>query len=69
MNHFRVEWEDEGFEDCSTPLEAAKQAAENISNRETLGFTVTNMKTGQRFSVDLDEEDEDAVIEIKKIKI
>jgi hypothetical protein len=61
---WKVEWEDEGFEGCDTPLEAALQAAESIAMGECMCFTVTNYKTDERYSVDLNEAEGEEVLEI-----
>lgn len=63
-NEFPGKDEDENLP-ISSPLEAAREAFDDISRGYTLGFTVTNTKTGEEFSVDLSENDEDAAIEIK----
>lgn len=67
-----VQWEDEfGSNDededitLNNPLDAAKMALSNLQNSETLGFTVINTITNKKYSVDLSETDEYAVIEIK----
>ncbi len=61
-NTFNITWENEFKDDISTPLEAAKQCLKDIVNGETLMFTVTDKTTGIKYSVDLGEDDEDAVI-------
>src|SRR5688572_26827336 len=66
MRTFKVQWEDVGFEDCSTPAQAAKQARENIVNGETLCFTVIDNKTKEEYSIDLDDEEDEGT---KKIPV
>lgn len=61
--NLKVEWENE-FQ-SSSPLDAAKEAAKDIAEGLTTMFTVTDMETNEQFSVDLNEEDEDAVVPIK----
>lgn len=56
--------------EADSPLEAAKQALSDIQNSETLGFLVQEMdekisRVNKEYSVDLSEDDEDAVMEIK----
>lgn len=61
---YKVEWENEVGDRKGGPLEAAKDCLYDLQNREALGFTITDLKTGRKYSVDLNEEDEDAVLEI-----
>lgn len=64
MRTFKIVWEQElySFDD---PLEAVKECIKDISNGETLMFTVTDMSSGKVFSVDADAIDpDDAVVEI-----
>lgn len=60
MPTFTVTYENELYS-ANDPLEAAKDVRNDIINGEALMFTVVNETTGEKFSVDLDEEDEDAV--------
>lgn len=62
--NYKIEWEDEGFEYQQSPLEAVKQAVQNICNGETLAFTATDLKTNKKYSVDLSDDNEEAVVEI-----
>lgn len=62
---YKVEWENE-LDTPTSALQAAKEAMKDIANGESLCFTVTDYKTGQRYSVDLNEEDEDAVVEMSE---
>lgn len=52
--------------DAKSPLEAVKWTLDGIMNGEALMFTVTDNKTGKQYSVDLQEEDEDAVIPMQE---
>lgn len=63
---YRVKWLNEIF--VSDPLNAAKQAREDIINGDSLIFDVEEIKDYgepaiQKFTVDLGEDDEDAVLE------
>lgn len=61
---YLVQWEN--VIEADTPLEAAKEAVTDIQNGLTLGFSVKEMKeNGKHFSVDLSENDENAVLETK----
>jgi hypothetical protein len=46
----------------STPLEAAKECLDGILNQGARTFEVLNNTTGEKVSVDLEEDDEDAVL-------
>lgn len=61
---YKIEWDNE-VDSATSPLEAAVWAFEGIENQESLMFTVTDLSTGKRYSVDLGESDKDAVIELK----
>lgn len=63
-DEFPTSLEDETINDLESPLDAAKQALENIQSSMTLGFTVIDTKDNKKYSVDLSEDDEDAVLEI-----
>ena len=63
MPQFKIEWENELY-NCKTPLEAAKECAQDIANGDTLRFTVTNLSTGEKWSVDLNELEGEEVIEM-----
>lgn len=64
MPTFKIEWEQE-LDSFVDPLEAVKECIKDISNGETLMFTVTDMSSGKVFSVDGECLDpEDAVVEI-----
>lgn len=60
---YQIEWENE-LSHPESPLEAARACYEDIKNGEALAFTVTDLKTGQRYSVDLNEEEGEEVLEI-----
>lgn len=62
MKFYEIIWESGLRSD--NPLEAAKQAREDIINGESLQFTVVDTSTGKKYSVDLYENDDDAVLEI-----
>lgn len=50
---------------ASNPLEVTKKAAEWLLDNEgakLMTYQVTNELTGEKFTVDLSEEDEDAVL-------
>lgn len=47
-----------------TPLEAAKECLDGILNQGARVFEVKNNTTGERVTVDLEEEDEDAVVPV-----
>lgn len=64
MPKFRVIWYNEGIESIS-PLTAAKESLHSIQHEGILCFTVINEETGEEFSVDLDEKDEDSVVPVK----
>lgn len=65
MAEFNVKWN--GYETTQdSPLKAAKDALDGIKNGLAKVFLVQNQETGECFSVDLDEEDEDAVQVITK---
>ena len=67
---YRIVWENE-FE-ATDPLAAAKEAREDIGNGESIMFTVEEVVNthipdfipAKKFSVDLNEDDEDAVVEM-----
>jgi hypothetical protein len=46
----------------STPLEAAKECLDGILNQGQRTFEVLNNTTGEKVTVDLEEDDEDAVL-------
>jgi len=53
--------------DAKNPLEAAKIIAGWCSDGAmAFAYDVTDESTGKQFSVDLSEEDEDAVLEVKE---
>lgn len=64
MSTFKIEWEDELYE-YNTPLEAAKAAFEEIKDGSALAFTVTELSTGRRYSIDLNEEEGYEVLKIE----
>jgi hypothetical protein len=47
---------------CENPLEAAKECLKGITDKEALTFDVLNCTTQERTTVDLLEDDEDAVL-------
>ena len=65
---YTITWEQElgeaGFAKVNDPLSAAKECLSEIQNGEALAFTVIDNTTGKKFSVDLSEPDENAVLEI-----
>ena len=61
MTTFTVTFEQDLY-NALTPLEAAKLVREDIINGESLCFTVINESTKEEFSVDLAEEDDEAVV-------
>lgn len=56
--------------DAKNPLEAAKKIVEWLKDEndgaENMTFDVKNETTGEAFTVDLAEEDEDAVLPVKE---
>ena len=64
MPTFKIIYENELYE-AKGPLEAAKLVREDIISAEALMFTVIDESTDEHFSVDLNEDDEDAVLPIK----
>ncbi len=60
---FTVVYENETIT-AKTPLEAAKWVRDSIVNGEALCFTVKNESTKELYSVDLGEEDENAVVQL-----
>jgi len=65
MTTFRISWEIEL--DAETPLEAA-QIAEQWQEEKQWQYYVQNADTNEIFSVDLQEEDEDAVLPVNEYK-
>lgn len=65
MPTFKITYENNLYS-ALTPLEAAKAVREDIINGEALMFTVENEQTGEVFSVDLDADDEDAVVKLNE---
>jgi len=65
MTTFRISWEVEI--DAETPLAAAQQAQSWI-RKDDWQYYVQNSDTNEIFSVDLQEEDEDAVLPVKEYK-
>lgn len=63
MATFKVIYENELYS-AENPLDAAKSVRKDIIDGEALMFTVINEQTGEKFSVDLFEDDEDAVLPI-----
>lgn len=59
MPSFTVPWDN--AIDSKNPLTAAKKALKDIKNSDSLMFKVRNNDTGECFSVDLLQDDEDAV--------
>ena len=67
MPTFKVTWETELY-NSKTPLEAVQNAFNDIKNGESLCFTVENLKTGEEYSVDLNEEGGKQVSETTMLK-
>ena len=67
MSMLRVTWEIEV--EAENPLEAAKEA-QSMMQRPFLNwqFYVQNPETNQISSVDLEEEDDEAVLQVKEYK-
>jgi len=65
MGKFTIVYEQEQY-DALSPLDAAKKVRQDIINGEALCFTVINEETNEKFSVDLSEDDNDAVVIIKE---
>lgn len=63
MPTFKVIYENELYS-AENPLDAAKSVRKDIIDSDVLMFTVINEQTGEKFSVDLSEDDEDAVLPI-----
>jgi hypothetical protein len=64
MAQFSITWENEGVE-AENPFEAAKEALEQIKCGYATVFTVLNEQTGEMHSVDLEEDEENAVFIMK----
>lgn len=69
MAHYKVKWITDIFddEDDLSPEEIAQKALSHIQDTESIAhvFTVQNKETKQTWSVDLDEEEEDRVLDIE----
>lgn len=65
MGKFTIVYEQELY-DALSPLDAAKKVRQDIIDGEALCFTVINEETNEKFSVDLGEDDNDAVVIIKE---
>ena len=63
MPQFKVEYTKE-IKDAASPIDAANEVMVGIIREENLEFVVTNLDTGQKFSVDFNRE-RNEVIEIK----
>ena len=63
MPKFKIIYEQEQYAALS-PLDAAKKIRQDIIDGEALCFTVINEETNEEFSVDLGEEDDNAVYKI-----
>lgn len=63
MPTYKIEWEQDLF-DFDNPLDAVKECIKDISNGDCLMFTVTDMSSGKRYSVDAEADEEDAVLDI-----
>lgn len=63
MSKWIVEWQNE-IDTGDSPLDVVKDCLKDIQNNETLCFTITEIATGRRWSVDLEEDDENATMEI-----
>ena len=61
MSKYRVEYEND-IDDAENPREAAESVRQDIVNGHALGFTVTELLTGKKFSVDLGEMDEEDIV-------
>lgn len=64
MSTYSIVWETEGIE-ADNPFEAAKEALDQIKNDYATVFTVLNEQTGEMHSVDLSENEEDALSEMQ----
>lgn len=64
----KIIWEQVIY-NTNNPLKAAKEAVEQIKDGDALQFTVIDELTGERYSVDLQENDEEAVLEIVDVKL
>ena len=60
---YTIKWEQELY-NSENPLEAAKNCLRDIQNGDSLCFTVIDEATGKEYSVDLSEDDSEAVMEI-----
>lgn len=63
MATYKVEWEQQ-IDNASSPLNAAQVCADEMESGESFAFTVTNLSTGERFSVDLNKGDEGEVVQL-----
>lgn len=57
---YKVEWEDE-IENARGPLDAAMMCSQDIADGNSLVFTVTELKTGKKYLVDLNADGEDQI--------
>ena len=64
MSTYSIVWETEGIE-ADNPFEAAKEALDQIKSGYAIVFTVLNEQTGEMHSVDLSENVEDALSEMR----
>lgn len=64
MSTYSIVWENEGIE-AENPFEAAKEALDQIKNDYATVFTVLNEQTGEMHSVELSENEEDALSKIR----
>lgn len=58
MSQFIVKWEQE-IHNAESPIEAAKWCAEDIANGESMMFTVLDLQTGIKHSIDLSKASEE----------
>lgn len=63
MSTYSIVWENEGIE-ADNPFEAAKEALDQIKNDYATVFTVLNEQTGEMHSVDLSENENQALSDL-----
>lgn len=64
MTNFKVQWENSI--EASSPVDAANQAYNDISQAQTLGFTVIDEQTQKEYSVDLSEHEGNETFEVER---
>lgn len=65
MPTYTVTWENEIY-NASSPEEAARDCVADIQNMDALCFTVVDNSTGKKYSVDLNDQGDRIVSEIKE---